>query len=625
MDPKPSASERIFRFGIFEADPTAGHLLRNGSRVRVQPQPFRILIQLLERHGEVVTREELRTALWSRDTFVEFDDGLNAAIKKLRYALGESGERPTFIETIPRRGYRFIAPVVIGTAPSITAVPPRRRIPVAWLSAAAIVAVVASAGALIALKRQPLAAPDAAPIRSLVVLPLKNLSNDPEQQYFADGMTEELTTRLAELEGLRVISRTSAMTFISSRKPLPEIAAELKVDAVVDGSVLRSGDRIRITAQLIHAATDRHLWAGSFERDERDVLQLQNDVAQRIAEKISLKLRQGAAAAARGGPIHSDAYRAYLRGRHLWHTRRVENLIRAADDFNRAIAIEPQYGLAYAGLADVHLVVPLLSTAPREVEFAKAREAAQKALALNPSLAEAHNSIAYVNMWHDWDFAAAERHFRRSIELNPNYATAHQWYAELLSLQGRHNDAIGEIRIALELDPLAAVMHHQAGEIYQFARRYDEAIQEYKNAVAIDPSFDRYSGWAMAWAYTRKGVLGPEVEKWKTLRNARNEVAISELEHLAVSRNPAGFRAKRLELYRLELAKAWGSRMYYDAMLSAAAGLDEEALSFLETAYRQHDEMVLRIHVDPEWDHLRSDPKFKAIAAKVGAVLNVAS
>ena len=623
--PRPG---RVFRFGLFHLDPTTGELLRGGRRVHLQEQPFRILSLLLERPGELVTREEVRQTLWPADTFVDFDDGLNAAVKKLRFALGDSSENPTFIETIPRRGYRFIAPVT--TADEETSTPQVAGSPVPWLSArlprpgravliglAAVVVVSVAAVALFKSKG-PLfsrVASDGSAIRSIVVLPLKNLSNDPEQQYFADAMTEELITRLASLEGLRVISRTSAMKYKNTDKLLPQIASELHVDAVVEGSVLRSGGRVRITAQLVHGATDHHLWAESYERDEQDVLELQNEVTRDIARKISLKLSPAAPARPqRARPVDAEAHRAYLLGRYRWHTRRGDELLKAVADFQRAISIEPDYALAYAGLGDVYLVLPFLTRTTQEEAYPKAKEAADKALALDPTLAEAHNSNAYVKMYLHWDFTGAEEGFRKAIELNPSYATAHQWYAELLAFEGRHEEALAEMHTALELDPLSAVMHHQAGQTYQLARRYDEAIQEYNNAIALDPWFTGPSGLFMSFAYRRKGMLEPAAEMMKVVFRHRNEKLVSELAGAAARGDTRGYLLKEKEIVGRKLYRP----AYYVAARHAALGEDAEALQALNTAYERRDEAMLYVKVDPEWDRLRSDPRYVAIVRKVG-------
>jgi TolB-like protein/DNA-binding winged helix-turn-helix (wHTH) protein/tetratricopeptide (TPR) repeat protein len=623
VGPRPG---QPLRFGVLQLDPSTGELLRGGRRVRLQEQPFKILTLLLERPGELVTRDELRQKLWPADTFVDFDDGLNAAVKKLRFALGDSSENPRFVETIPRRGYRFIAPVAIDREPASpstgeTIAAPPRRLPsvdrAMWVGLAALVIVALAAAALIHSNRppSPAALPEPPAIGSVVVLPLKNLSDDPEQQYFADGMTEELIARLASLGGLRVISRTSAMQYKDTKKLLPQIASELHVDAIVEGSVLRSGNRVRITAQLVHGPTDHHLWAESYERDERDVLQLQDEVARDIARKVSSKLRPAAMAPPRPRAVDPAAHQAYLMGRHRWHTRRGPELLEAVGDFQRAISIDPGYALAYAGLADCYLVMPFLTGTTQEEAYPRAKEAADKAVALDPTLAEAHNSSAYVKLYLHWDFREAERGFRTAIALNPSYATAHQWYSEMLSLQGRRDEAIAEMLTALDLDPLAAVMHHQAGQTYQQARQYDQALQEYENAIALDPKFAGYSSLFMSFAYWRQGLLEPAAQKMMLVfpGDGPAHKAASGLASPAARGDARGYLQKQLEIAAFIPRPA-----YYRGLFHAALGNDAEALRWLTTAYERRDECVLYVKVDPEWDRLRSDPRFVAIVRKIG-------
>ncbi len=624
MEAGPRRPERL-RFGVFQLDPTTGELLRAGRQVRLQEQPFKILMLLLQRPGALVTRDDLRRQLWGADTFVDFDDGMNAAVKKLRFALGDSSENPRFIETIPRRGYRFIAPVARGVDAAsqqvvVESLSARHtRLPISGKALAvglALFVAVASAAMTLISTQAPSERSSDTSIRSLVVLPLKNVSNEPAEQYFADGMTEELTTRIASLGGLRVISRTSSMQYRETRKLLPQIASELNVDAVVEGSVLRSDGRVRITARLVDANTDRQLWAESYDRDERDVLKLQNEVARDIAHNVSLSVRSASAGrtpVARA--VHPDAHQAYLKGRYRWHTRRWDELQSAIGDFERAISIEPEYGLAYAALADLYLVLPLLGSVTQEDAYPRASAAAEKALKLDPGLAEAHNSNAYVKLYLDWDFDGAERGFRRALELNPSYATAHQWYAELLSFQGRREEAIAEMRIALDLDPLAAVMHHQAGQTYQQARQYDQAIQEYRNAIALDPQFTGASSMFMSFAYWRKGMLEPAAEKMGLVfrHDAESAKVVSGLARPSAVKDMREYNRKQLEVARFFPRPA-----YYYGLFHAALDDNAQAFYWLEKAYERRDETILYIKVDPEWDRFRANERFVAIVRKVG-------
>ena len=604
-------SRRVF--GVFAVDVDAGELLRHGTRVRLQDRPFQLLLALLERPGEVVTREELRERLWPDGTFVDFDHNLSSAVNKLRTALDDSAQHPRYIETVGRRGYRFLYPI------SVNAVAPGPLVPVSkttrsrWLLPGLLsLGLLGSAVAVLLAVGKGTAPPTAAvaAVHSIAVLPLRNLSSDAEQEYFSEGLTDELIARLAAIEGLRVISRTSTMRYKDSRKPLPVIARELSVDAVLEGSVLRADGRVRITAQLIEGATDRHVWGRSYERDHRDILELQNDVARDIAESVRIKVGS-AARPARARPLNPEAHQAYLLGRYRWYTRRDTELLHAITDFQRAISLDPQYALAHAGLADVYVVLPLLTGTTQEEAYPKAKQAAEQALALDPALAEAYTSSAYVTMYLNWDFAAAEQGFLRAIELKPGYATAHQWYSELLAFLGRHAEAIAEIRKALELDPLSAVMHHQAGQTYQQARQYDQAIVEYRNAIALLPEF-LAPNMFMSLAFRRTGRLAQAAEAMKAAFPGE-ERWTSELATAARRGDIDAYVRKEQKMAGILARPA-----YYFGLYEAALGNDAGAFRWLDEAYKRRDECILYLKVDPEWDRLRSDPRFKAFVQKVG-------
>ena len=499
----------VYRFGVFRVDVCNRELQRKGTPIKIQEKPLQILESLIQKRGEVVTREELRQKLWPDGTFIEFDDGLNTGVKKLRAALGDVAENPTFIETVPKRGWRFIAPVFCESAdeparnghpesaplpqPSPETVPAAaRQHRISWRAAVSVIApallLLAIATALVVRGKTPPAAPVSAEIHSLAVLPLKNLSKDPGEQYFADGMTEELITSLASLEGLRVISRTSVMQYRDSTKLLPQIAAELHVDAIVEGAILRSGDRVRVTAQLVQGATDHHLWAQSYERDQRDVLSLQNEVARDISHQIRLKLAVRTSPSEPHREIDPVAFQDFLQGRYYFSMRTRDSLLKSIDYFNRSLEKDPSYARSYAGLAHSYIVLPFLTNAlDQDVAYPKARQAAEKALALDESVPEAHLAVAEVKLYQNWDFAGAEPEFEKTVELDPNYATGHQWYGEFLSLMSRHPEAIAQSQITLALDPLSAVAHLQAANTYQQARQYQKAVNEYREALRINP------------------------------------------------------------------------------------------------------------------------------------------
>jgi serine/threonine-protein kinase len=459
-----------------------------------------------------------------------------------------------------------------------------------------------------------------AKIESLAVLPLANLSGDPEQEYFADGMTDELIADLGQIEALRVISRTSVMQYKGVKKPLPQIARELNVDAVIEGSVLRSGDRVRITAQLIQAVTDKHLWAKSYERDLRDVLALQSEVAGAIANEIKIKLTpQEQARLASARPVNPEAYQAYLKGRLFWNKRTVQGLKKAIEYFNEAIDKDPSYGLAYAGLADCYnlLGTDILAAFRPEEAFPRGKAAAMKALEIEDTLAEAHGSLAWARLVYEWDWSAAEQEFKRAIDLNPNYGTAHHRYALYLASLGRLDEALAEIRRAQELDPLSPMINVNVGTIFFYARHYDQAAEQIRRALELDPNF-AFAHWYLGRTYEQKSMHREAVrELQKAARlSEENPNFMAPLGH-AYAR--AGQRAEAWKV--LEQLKELSKRAYVPAyaMVDIYTGLGEkeEAFTWLEKAYEQHCSWLVWLKVDPELDPLRSDPRFQHLLRRM--------
>lgn len=505
------STPRLVRFGVFEVDLRAGELRKSGVKIKLQEQPFQILALLLERPGEVVTREELQRKLWPADTFVDFEHSLNAAVKRLREALGDSAETPRFVETLPRRGYRFIYPVE-GREP-----PARRR---RWVTALALVALPGMLAVMFALnlgglRDRLLGRPMPGEITSIAVLPLENLSGDPEQDYFTDGMTEMLITELSKIGALKVISRQSVMQFKGTDKPLPEIARELDVDAVVEGSALHIGERVRITVQLIEAATDRNLWADNYDRDVSDVLELHSEVAQAIARQIKIAVTpEEETRLASGRPLNPKAHEAYLRGRYHWNKRTEEGLKKSIEHFQQAVEMDRGYALAYAGLADAYVFLGGYQVFPPKEVNTKAKAAALKALELDDTLAEVHASLAIAKL-SEWDWLGAERELKRAIELNPSYATAHHWYAYYLETLGRFDEAVEEIQRARELDPLSLIIDITAGDImFQRVGQYDKAIAHYRKTLELDPNFGMTHEW-LGRAYAQKGMYEEAIAEYQ--------------------------------------------------------------------------------------------------------------
>jgi TolB-like protein/DNA-binding winged helix-turn-helix (wHTH) protein/Tfp pilus assembly protein PilF len=626
---------RRFRFGVFDADLRTGELTKLGKRVRLQEQPFQLLAMLLEKPGELVIREELRERLWPK-TIVDFDHGLNKAISKIRDALGDSAENPRFIETVASRGYRFLADVAVvqgeqpGTADNLAKPevpgPPRpidARTSARWpahgfgwrlssLAAALLLAVFLSW--FFYSWRHPLST-----IHSLAVLPLENLSNDASQDYFADGMTDELITHLGQISAIRVISRTSAMTYKNAHKPLTEIARELNVDAVVEGSVLHSGERVRIVAQLIEVSADKQIWAESYEGDFRDTLALQSRVARSIAQQIRATLnRQEQLALAKSKAVNPDAYEAYLKGRYFWNKRTGDGLRTAIAYFNHAIEVDPTYAEAYSGLADSYALsgdweYGVLS--PQDA-FRKAKVAATKALALDDSLGEAHTSLAFALDLYGWDWDAAETEYKLAIKLSPGYATAHLWYAWHLILMGRSSAGLIELRKAESLDPLSLIISADMADALTIGHLFDEAVQQSNKTLRMDPNF-AIGHYELGQAFEQKHMYDEAVAEFQKAieisghssafdSNLANVFAVSGRKEEAIK------IAKDLEAQHDQNPSAEANI----ALIYVGLGDQDQAMIWLNKAYeaRFNPSILLR----PAFDPLRSDARFPELLHRIG-------
>lgn len=607
-----ASPRRAIRFGVFEVDPQSGELRRQGVHIKLQEQPLQVLALLLERPGELITREELQQKLWPADTFVDFDVGLNTAIKRLRDALGDSADNPRFVETLPRRGYRFIAPLHgVDAAPDQSEAPvryPWKSRPVAALGlVAALVAAVLGLN-LGGIRHRLFGVPR---IESLAVLPLENLTGDPAQDYFVDGMTDALTTDLAQIGSLRVISRTSAMRYKGARKPLPQIARELNVDAVVEGSVARSGNRVRINAQLVHAPTDRHLWAASYEREAENILALQNEVARAIAGEIELKLTPDEQARLqRARPVNPAAYEALLRARYSCTKRTEATMKKGIEYFEQAIALDPNYAQAHAELSDCYRLIQFFGSGAPEEYWPKAKTAAEKALELDDNLAEAHTSLAVLLWRHDWNWSKSEAEFRRALVLNPNYAEAHRTYSIYLRMVGRFDDSLEEMKQARALDPLSASTNSDLALVFYFWRKYERAVEEGKKVLELEPNHPQ-THYVIGRSYADmkdfpKAVT--ELEKAMSL-SGDNPAYVSALGYTyAVAGDKKRARSVLLEL------RQTSKKRYVPPYCVATiyAGLEEKdaAFSELEKAYAERSFLFPILHLDPQLDSLRSDPRF---------------
>jgi TolB-like protein len=571
MEPAPRPS-RVVKFGVFEVNLEDAELRKSGMRQKLAGQPFEVLRVLLERPQELVTREEFQNRIWPKGTFVDYELALKKAVNRIREVLGDSAESPRFIETIPRHGYRFIG-TIEHSAP---------RFP------------------------------------SLAVLPLENLSHDPEQEYFAEGLTEALTTTLAKIGDLRVVSRISAMLYKGARKSLPEIARELEVDMIVEGSVLRVGRRVRITARLIDAKAEAHLWAESYERDLRNVLALQSDVARAIAREVQVKLTpQEDAQLAQLRPVDPEAYEAYLKGRYHWSRRTREGYGKAAHYFQEAVGKDPGFAAGYAGLADCLSGLGIFAFVAPVDGCGKAKTVALEALKMDRSLAETHASLAWATMWYDYDFETVEREFERAIELNPRYIFAHSWFGYCLGLMGRFEEAFTELKRAIRLDPLSSVTQWALGFVYCMARRWDDAIEQLEKTLEFDGNF--------AWAHglLAMACLGKSMHPAAITSAQKGAQLLPGSTVLLTTLGEVYAAAGKTEeaqtiLNQLqELSKQQYLSPYLMARIHNALGKKDAALYWLETSYETRAAWMIFLKTDSQFDGLRPDPRFQELLRRM--------
>jgi len=652
--PLPSIVLR-YRFGPYEADTTRGELRKFGIHVRLERKPWQLLITLLDHAGEVVTRSDLQHSLWGEDVFVDFDTGLNVAVKKLRGALCDSTEDSTYIETVVGEGYRFVADVekVFFTAEAPASASPE---PIAatlvpevpayssiqlgdahvpqleqeaeprllagsighswlqkrneWLWVAVVVFVVLITIAVTRLTWRRPRQPDQVHAGKimLVVLPFENLSGDPGQEYFSDGMTEELSEQLGNLspQRLGVIGRTSAMTYKHSPRTISQIGKDLAVDYVLEGSVRRDGNKLRVTAQLVHVSDQSHVWAEDYDRDARDLLQLEDEVAGSIARQVGVSITpdQPTRSLNHHNP-DPEAHEDYLLGRYYWNRRTPVGWETAEKYFRRAIEKDPQYAPAYAGLAECR------------IPFEEAKAAAMKAVELDPTSGEARTALGRFELYRDLDVATAEDTFKRAIQLDPNYAIVHHSYGELLSLTGRFQEAITEKRQAAVLDPLSLVIKTALADALSLAGQHDAAEKELKVVFEMDPHYPS-AHEILGNIYTRKGMYKEAIREYqKSEANGGDEMRGALGYSYALSGNRQD--ALRMLSHLRELDKRSGSAAFDLAVVEIGLGNKEEALAWLEKAYEEHyDDSLLLLKVDPIFDPLRSDPRYVDLLKRMG-------
>jgi len=625
------SSSRL-RFDGFEVDLCSGEVWKHGIRVRLQDQPFQVLRVLLGRPGQIVTRDELKQTLWPADTFVDFDDGLNTAVKKIRELLGDSAERPRYIETIPRRGYRFVGSIAPPSPVEATVSAPSSRptlvLPTAeaadWRRAArpagyAVVGVLALVVVLVGADvggwRARLVGHAAAPrIESLAVLPLANLSRDPGQDYFADGMTEALIANLAQVRALRVISRTSAMHYKDTHLTLPQIARELNVDAVIEGTVQRSGNHVRVSAQLIRGQTDAPVWAKVYERDSEDVLVMQSEVAQAVISEIRVQLtpqeRQRFAGAR---PVNPKAYDAYLLGDYHSRKRNSAAMEKAIEYFQEAIRVDPSYAQAYAGLANAYIERDVWSGLGIGKTEDQIRANTLKALELDGELPEAHSLLGWIYFQYDWDWMHTEAEFKRAIELNANLPSSYARYAFFLQAMGRHQEALAAVRRAVELDPLSAWNISEEGRILYRARRYADAIARYQRALELDPGYLPALS-RIAEVYAQLGKYDEALAWAQKYQQTSGDPRLS-LRLMASIYARTGKRHEAAEALRT-IEKNGDVDEYGLAVIYSALGDHDRAIAELEKLVQKRSAMPF-VFVGPELDSLRSDPRFQQLLRHV--------
>jgi TolB-like protein/DNA-binding winged helix-turn-helix (wHTH) protein/Flp pilus assembly protein TadD len=618
--PAPTPTSDVLRFGIFQLDLKARELHKAGVKVKLQDQPLRVLAMLVEHAGQVVTREQLQQKIWPTDVYVTFDQGLNNAIKKVRDALGDSADNPRFVETISKRGYRFVAPV---NAVQERSYEPQPRFGLSVLRSTTWIALVAacllSALGYWTWHRAVMRGRPSSERAVLAVLPFDNLSHDPDQDFFSDGLTEEMIAQLGKLnpKRLNVIARGSVARYKSSSLAADQIGRELGADYLLEGSVRRDSGRVRITVQLIEARDQTDLWTESYDRELKDILALQDSVARTIASQIRITLtteQQTRFANARS--VDPEAYEAYLKGRYYWNKRTADGMQKASTYFQQAIDRDPTYGAAYSGLADCNSGLAWHGFTSPAQALPQAEAAARKAIEIDPQSAEAHASLALV-LHHRWDWQGAESEFKRALDLDPQYANAHHWYGDYLSVRGRHDEALLEARQALKLDPLNLMISTWVALRYYLAQKYDLAVEQSRSTVELDPSFAA-AHLLLGEAYRQTGRHEEALAELETAAKLSGDNPLYQAQ-VAVAHAVTGQRTEALRILT-QLQKTSTERYvspYGLAQLHAALNNKEQAFRWLQTAYDDRAVWMSYLAVDPVFDPYRADPRFQDLLRRL--------
>ncbi len=588
MEPHPPLP-RAVRFGVFEFDLRSGELRKQGRRIRLEGQPVQVLVKLLERAGELITREELQKELWPSDTYVNFEQSLNAAVKRLRQALGDSPANPRFVETLARRGYRFIAPVSGPAEGAASTAPPAAR-----------------------------------RVESLAVLPFGNA--DPETEYLADGIAESIINHLSPLPTMRVMSRSTVFRYKDKSLDPRSVGRKLNVDAVLIGRVQQRGDALLVGAELVDVQNGWQLWGEQYNRRFADIFAVEEEIAREISEKLRVRLTgEDRSRLAKRYTASTEAYQDYLRGRYHWNRLSEEGLRKGIEYFERAIQRDPHYALAYTGLADSYGLLGFFGLAPAAAVMPKAKEAARRAIEIDDGLAEAHASLAGIFKIYDWDWAAAEREYKRAIELNPNYATAHRMYASYLAAVGRPEESLREIGLAHQLDPFSLVISMEMAWNCYMARDYERATEEALRTLELEPQFPAARS-TLGMVYEQTGQYEQAVTALERARDATegHPATLSSLAHVLAS-------SGRIEEARAildpltELSRRQYISPFWMAVAYAGVGQTAAALDELDKAYEKHDVILVWLGTDPRLDTLRAEPRFKELLRRIGLLPNAGS
>jgi TolB-like protein/DNA-binding winged helix-turn-helix (wHTH) protein/Tfp pilus assembly protein PilF len=635
MSSQPVGLQRSTRFGEdLELDLRPRRLRRGSHVLKLERIPLELLILFLERPGQIITRDEIVARIWGKDVFLDAENSIRGAIRKIRQVLKDDPEQPRFIQTITGQGYRFIAPVAAPQVEDLAAsVPspkaardPQGNLPKnyrgrgrpfrRWLLPVGF-ALLVLVSIYVALRWH---SGNVAPkIRSIAVLPLKNLSGDPSQDYLADGMTEELIGRLAVIRNLRVISRTSVMHFKETKLLIPEIARQLGVEAIVEGSVIRDGSRIRVHAQLIRGATDEHIWAEEYQREYKDVFALEDNFTRSIAQQIEARLEVRQAGRSAAHQVDSATYEDYLIGRYYFNQRTPDAVNKSIAHFEQAIARDPKFALAYSGLADDYALLGYRGAYPSKAALSQAKTAALKAIELDPNLAEPHTSLAFIAETYEWDWASSEREYKRALEVSPNDARAHHFYAGYLTYVGRFDEGITEERRARDLDPLSLPVNNALAGRLLAAGRSQEALDQTRVTLDLDQNFAP-AHQTLAWLDLKSGKSEEAVQEFRRALqlSASNDIYLrSDLAFACAVTGKRREAEKALtdfkSLHSQGLAPAGSIGIVYGAL-----GQTDEAFAWLEKAYQERDPELTYIKVGRRFDPLRNDPRLQQLAHRMG-------